>query len=123
MASARVYLDYAASTPVDERGIQAMLPHFRPGVGNPSRIPRFGLVDPDSVRRALRSETALVSVIHGNNEIGTVNPIREIAAICREREIALHTDAVQAASQLDLRSDELGADLISLGAHHTSGPQ
>jgi cysteine desulfurase len=75
------------------------------------------------VRHAVRRETALVSVIHGNNEIGTVNPIPEIAAICREREVPFHTDSVQAASQLELRADDLGADLISIGAHKFYGPK
>jgi cysteine desulfurase len=83
----------------------------------------FGRVDPDSVRRALRAETALVSVIHANNEIGTINPIQAIALVCHERSIPLHTDSVQAAAHLQLPEDGSGADLISIGAHKFYGPK
>jgi cysteine desulfurase len=82
-----------------------------------------GRTDPDAVARYLRDETAVVSVIYGNNEIGTINPVAAIADRCRARGIVFHTDAVQAASQLPVRVDELGADLVSIGAHKFYGPK
>jgi cysteine desulfurase len=210
--SERIYLDHAATTPVDPRVVEAMLPHFSQNYGNPSSVHAFGRqaekaleqarrdmaavlncspaeiiftscgseadnlalrggalaarerrgarhilttpiehdavlntarqlrdhfgfeltelpvdsagrMDPDDVARALRPDTALVSVIYANNEIGTIEPIAEIAAICRERAIPLHTDAVQAASQLELDVQKLGVDYLALGAHKLYGPK
>jgi cysteine desulfurase len=212
MTPDRVYLDYAASTPVDSRVFEKMTPFFAGRFGNPSSVHRFGQegeaaleqaradvaavlacqpaeiiftsggtesdnlairgaalaaqagrgarhilttpvehpavlntcrylarhhgflvetlavdgdgrVDPDDVAGALRDDTAIVSVIYGNNEIGTVNPVAAIAARCRERGVVFHTDAVQAASQLPVRIPDLGADLVSIGAHKFYGPK
>jgi cysteine desulfurase len=212
MATARVYLDYAASTPADARVLEAMRPYFDARFGNPSSLHRFGQeaegaldaarkvvadvfgcgpgqiiftsggtesdnlairgaalaakasrgarhvlttpvehpavvnacrylarhhgfeiewlpvdssgrTDPDDVARRLRGETAVVSVIFGNNEIGSVNPVAEIAERCRARGVVFHTDAVQAASQLPIHAEALGADLVSIGAHKFYGPK
>jgi cysteine desulfurase len=68
-------------------------------------------------------DTALVSVVYANNEIGTINPIPKIGALCRERGIPFHTDAAQAANHLDLDINELNVDLMTLGAHKFYGPK
>ncbi|MCS6909511.1 MAG: cysteine desulfurase [Anaerolineales bacterium] len=207
-----IYLDYAATTPLDPRVLEAMLPYLREEFGNPSSVHGFGRraekavegarrtvaevlgcdpdeiiftgggsesnnlalrgaafaarelrganhlitapteheavlatmhqlrdhfgfeltelpvdrtgrVEPADVVRALRPDTALVSVMTANNEIGTLQPVAEIAAICHERGVLFHTDAVQAASQLDLNVRASGVDLLSLGAHKFYGPK
>ncbi|MDR7433572.1 MAG: cysteine desulfurase NifS [Armatimonadota bacterium] len=204
----RVYLDHAATTPVDPRVLEAMLPYFRERFGNagsihawgqeargaidhareivaatigatPSEIvftsgateadnlailgtalasegkghiittriehhavlepcrflesrgfevtylpvDRYGLVDPDEVRRAIRPDTILISVMHANNEIGTIEPIEEIGEIAREHGIPFHTDATQTVGILPVHVDALKVDLLSMSAHKRYGPK
>ncbi len=207
-----IYLDYAATTPVDARVLEAMRPYFAEMFGNPSSVHRygqraeaaveaaretvaaglhcrpdeivftscgsesdnlairgaamarmsstganrivtsraehhavsktaeqleryygfqvdwletdeFGVVAPEAVEQALRPETALVSVMAANNEIGTLNPLAEIASICRAHAVPFHSDAVQAAAYQPLNLQSLGVDLLALGAHKFYGPK
>ncbi|UCF30694.1 MAG: cysteine desulfurase [bacterium] len=82
-----------------------------------------GVVDPEDVRRAIRPDTIIVSVMHLNNEVGVIQPIEEISMITREAGVPLHTDAVQSFGKLPTKVDDLGVDLISVAAHKIYGPK
>lgn len=86
-------------------------------------VDQYGRVDPEDLRHTLRNDVALVSVIYANNEIGTINPMREIGQLCRQRGIPLHSDAVQAAAHLPMDVQRDSIDLLAIGAHKFYGPK
>ena len=83
----------------------------------------YGMVDPGGVKKAITVKTILISVMHANNEVGTVEPIAEIGNIAREAEIYLHTDAVQTAGHIPVDVNKLNVDLLSISAHKLYGPK
>ena len=82
-----------------------------------------GIVSPAQVEKVIRPDTALVTVMYANNEIGTIQPIREIGAVCRQNGVLFHTDAVQAAGHLQINVEEDQVDMLSLSAHKFNGPK
>ncbi len=86
-------------------------------------VDRTGRIDPDDVRRAITPRTILVSVMHANNEVGTIEPIEAVGAIARERGILFHTDAAQSAGKIPTRVDDLGVDLLSIAGHKLYAPK
>lgn len=90
-----------------------------------TRLPvdRHGLVDPEDVQKAIRPGTALVSIMHANNEVGTIQPLMEIAAIAHEHGALVHTDAAQTAGKIAVDVESLGVDFLSVAGHKLYGPK
>ena len=86
-------------------------------------VDKYGLVSPEDIKRAITDKTILISVMHANNEIGTIQPVAEIGKIAKEKGIYFHTDAVQTLGHIPVNVDELNANLVSLSAHKFYGPK
>lgn len=90
-----------------------------------SQVPvdKYGIIDPEDVRKAIRKDTVLVSVMHANGEVGTLEPIKEIARITKENNISFHTDAIAATGNIPVNVQELGVDALSLAGNQFYGPK
>lgn len=86
-------------------------------------VDRHGMVSPEDLRRSIRDDTVLVSVMFANNEVGTIQPIEELGSICRERGVLFHTDAIQAVGHLPVDVSKLPVDLMTMSAHKMYGPK
>ena len=86
-------------------------------------VDKYGLIDPEEVRRRIRNDTVLVSVMHGNSEVGTLEPIRQISQIAKESGVVFHTDATATAGTIPVNVQELGVDALSLAGNQFYGPK
>jgi cysteine desulfurase len=86
-------------------------------------VDRYGMVDPDDVQKEIRKDTVLISIMHANNENGTIEPIEEISRIAREAGVIFHTDCVQSVGKIPVNVDALGADLVTISGHKIYAPK
>jgi len=87
------------------------------------KVDKYGLIDPKEIEKAIRKDTILVSIIHANNEIGTIEPIKEIGKICEKKKVYFHTDAVQSFAKTPIDVQKMKVDLLTASSHKLYGPK
>lgn len=117
--------NHIISTPIEHHAVTNCLAFLKKRGFDVTYVPvdGAGMVDPDDIRKAITDKTILVSVMHANNEIGTIEPISEIGKICKEKGVYFHTDAVQTFGHLPIDLADLNVDLLSASAHKLYGPK
>ena len=117
--------NHIITTPIEHHAVMETCKFFQGRGFEVTYLPvdSYGLVDPQDVRKAITDKTILISVMHANNEVGTIEPIAEIGEIAREAGIYFHTDAVQAVGHIPVKVDELGVDMLAMSAHKFYGPK
>jgi cysteine desulfurase len=117
--------DHIVTSAIEHPAILAPCRHLAAFGYKITQVPvdRFGMVDPDDIARAMTPRTILVSVMHANNEVGTIEPIAEIGRIARAHGATFHTDAAQSAGKIATRVDDLGVDLLTIAGHKLYAPK
>jgi cysteine desulfurase len=114
------------TTPIEHHAVGATVEQLYEKFGHEMTlvsVDEYGRVNPEDIARAIRPDTVLISVMYANNEVGTIQPLAEIGKIAQARNVAFHTDAVQAGNSMDLNVDRLGVDMLALSAHKFYGPK
>lgn len=117
--------DHVVTTPIEHSAIMSSCRFLEKHGYRVTYVPvdRYGSVDPDDIAKALTDKTVLVSVMMANNEIGTIEPVHEIAKVCRASSVTFHTDAVQAIGSVPVDVNEIDCDLLTVSAHKVYGPK
>src|SRR5919197_5500415 len=118
--------DHIVTSPIEHPALRASWRYLQRRFGfrvTVVPVDSYGVVDPDDMRRAIEPGTVLVSVMHANNEVGTLQPIADIAAVAHERGVLVHTDAAQSVGKVPLDVDGLGIDLLTVAGHKLYAPK